>query len=297
MFSKEEVLGVRKDMIANGYSPVRVVSGGKRPVATSWSAGDEGVLSYGAGAPNTGMLTAGLRVVDVDLDDDHDDASASTTMLMIELILPAGQLIRRRSNSVRFQAIFRAAEGAPTKVIQPLLNGKIEVLGAGQQTVVHGRHPTGAEFFWDDNRAPWTVPYELLPALSEEELQGFLNDVAYGFGVPAAAVKPMRADNRTSESKPAADVGDESWFDNMHYFDLIETDRKDGILRKLLALVNPNDVGVGKRETWRNTVWACLATEAPHAREIIHEWCEKWPGYTSRGDVDAVINSDRRYRS
>src|SRR5262249_41385013 len=90
------------------------------------------------------------------------------------LHLPAGALIRQRAGSARVAMLFRAADGEPGKRVVNGDQGKIEVLGAGQQAMVHGLHPTGSAVTWSGGRGPDTVPLRDLPAVTESVLDVFL---------------------------------------------------------------------------------------------------------------------------
>ena len=111
---------------------------------------------------NTGILCDGLRVFDLDIDDSEIGAAAEAILVPF---LPAGGLVRQRQGSPRIATILRA-EGRPGKLIVAGERGKVEVLGVGQQVLVHGAHPSGGCWFFD-GPAPWDVPLADLPTISE----------------------------------------------------------------------------------------------------------------------------------
>lgn len=166
-----EVLHRREATIANGYMPIRLHSPwtradlkdgnkGKKPLVWNWSRGDAGVLQFPAlETCSTGMLTACLRAIDVDVDEPAK----------VEAILNAAHkqfrewgrsMIRRRRNSPRVAIVFRAAEGSPAKLLatNPVTGEKVEVLGNGQQLEIDGYHHSSLHgelipIEWDNNRA------------------------------------------------------------------------------------------------------------------------------------------------
>jgi hypothetical protein len=127
------------------------------------------VLACSEEALNTGILCEGLRIVDVDVD---DAAKAAEIERLAQQYLPPGALIRRRSNSPRFALVYRAAEGAPRKRKIGIGGRAVEVLGAGQQLVVHGVHSTGVLIEWDNGRSPATTNAMSQSVTSEGNLNG-----------------------------------------------------------------------------------------------------------------------------
>src|SRR5262249_39799351 len=151
------VLDFRKRCLDNGYKLIRVRTGSKLPLVKQWPHGEaeDQLLAVDKDALSTGLLTAGLRCVDIDVDD-FDTAQLIVTAVCRHL--PPGALRRRRSNTCRFALIYRAADGQPGKQFREGLHGKVEVLGAGQQVVVDGVHPAGNPYYFKTGRGPDTVP-------------------------------------------------------------------------------------------------------------------------------------------
>src|SRR6266566_809791 len=169
----EEIRAFRQCAMANGYRLVRVRSGSKAPLPHDWQHGDrpELLLDVQPNALNTGLVLAGLRCVDIDVDDPQ---LISEILDAARLNLPKGALLRSRANSPRVAMLFRAAEGQPPKRVLSGTEGKIEVLGAGQQVVAHGLHPTGAALTWSGGRGPDTASVSELPGVSEDQISAFL---------------------------------------------------------------------------------------------------------------------------
>jgi hypothetical protein len=122
---------------------------------------------------NTGILCDGLRVFDLDID---DPAIGAAVKAILVPFLPAGVLVRQRQGSPRIATIVRA-EGRPGKLIEAGARGKVEVLGVGQQVLVHGAHPSGGCWFFD-GPAPWDVPLADLPTISEKVVSQALQAIA-----------------------------------------------------------------------------------------------------------------------
>jgi hypothetical protein len=170
----DEVRAFRRRATDNGYSVIRVRSHSKAPYAQKWQLGEswDALSDVQPEAANTGLLLAGLRCIDIDVDNPQ---------LILEIMgagrayLPPSALIRRRANSPRLAILYRAAEGQPSKRVTKGPKGKVEILGLGQQVVVHGLHPSGAEITWQNGRGPDAVPRDQLPAVSEQQITAFLN--------------------------------------------------------------------------------------------------------------------------
>src|SRR6516164_7094718 len=169
-----EVRLFRERAMDNGYPLVRVKSSSKAPLPHDWQRGDRPELLLGVRpeALNTGLLLGCLRCVDCDVDDLQ---LASEITRLARQHLPPGALIRRRANSPRIALLYRSAQGQPSKRVAKGPKGKIEILGLGQQVVIHGVHPSGAAIGWQKGRGPDTVPHDQVPAVSEQQITEFLN--------------------------------------------------------------------------------------------------------------------------
>jgi hypothetical protein len=183
----DRVRDFRKQAIENGYSLVRIRTCSKQPLGKQWRHGEteDRLLAVEKDELSTGLVTSGLRCVDVDVD---DPGIVQRIVAAARRHLPQGELIRRRGNSCRLALIYRAADGQPGKRVTAGLHGKIEVLGDGQQLVVDGVHPSGASLYWKDGWGPDTVPRDQLPAATEEQIGAFLNDCAALVGASPQAL-------------------------------------------------------------------------------------------------------------
>jgi Bifunctional DNA primase/polymerase, N-terminal len=172
----ESVRSFRKRCIAKGYKPIPVRSQSKQPVGKQWQQGaqEDQLLIVEAKSLNTGILAAGLRCFDIDVDDER---TAGLIGKLIRQRFP-GAIVRRRRNSPRVLIVVCAAAGQPGKRLKKGDHGKLEVLGAGQQFVAHGTHPSGATYEWENGQGPDTVPIHQLPAATEEQVNELLNECA-----------------------------------------------------------------------------------------------------------------------
>lgn len=176
-------LAFRRAAWANGYRPLPVRTGEKRPADMGWpelarqspppcARPDAG---FDPAAASTGILADGLRIIDVDVDDGKPDAARIADYIRTAATLCFGEtLVRVRADSPRLLLVYRASAWEPKKVsvFGPL--GTVEILGKGQQFVADGLHPAGLPYQWEGTRSPATVRLEDIPAASEERIPHFL---------------------------------------------------------------------------------------------------------------------------
>jgi len=201
---RENTKLLREDLWGNGFRPVAVASittpctsPGKQPLAAGWQ--DSARLdppkdakeAVEDAALNTGILCDGLRPVDIDVN--KADLVAAIRDKAVE-ILGDGAPVRFRDGSPRILMLYRAAEGEPkkTKVWNKATKDAVEILGHGQQFVADGLHHTGALIQWEGDRRPdFGAPRESLPAVTEEQIEDFLAEVADILGCEAPAPAPL----------------------------------------------------------------------------------------------------------
>ena len=292
----EAVRQFRRDALANGYKLVRVLTLGKAPVAKGWTEGEsaESLLNVTPQAANTGLLTAGLRVVDVDVD---DETTAAAIVSLAEQYLPPGALIRRRGGP-RHAMLYRPAEGQPGKRQIGEKGRSVEVHGVGQQIVVDGIHKTGAQYTWDDDRSPATVPLDQLPPVTEENISVFLDACAVVLGsattpdgrsrymINPALFPPRPARNDNIPNACAAGVEQFRWFEG-----LPDAEKRSLVKTCLDAIDN---LASDPRDRWLRTLFAVADADrqgCPDARDLALEWSRRGAGWTSEADFDQAWNS------
>ena len=289
-----QVAEQRRSALNNGFSLVRVRTGQKIPAAGNWQRGESNELLCPpmVDSLNTGMLCDGLRVVDIDVD---DPATVSGVLTLAAKLLPKNGLIRIRPPSWRSAIVFRATSGAPRKRALKGSHGKIEVLGAGQQVVIFGTHPSGAQLSWLKGRSPATVRATDIPAVSEAELELFLAACipvirAADGSITCAGNEPV---SHLPMSRPlnwelTAGIGGDYWFNG-----LSPAQMQVAVRRALDAIPNGQD---DPRERWLRILFA-MADAAhrgcPNAREIALEWSRRGAGWTSEADFNKAWNSFR----
>ena len=140
---------LRQNLLRKGYAPVPVKTRQKKPEGLQWQIKAQ-ARTFSPTSPasmNTGILCAGLRVLDIDV----DDALIANKLFETAISLFGDAPVRIRSDSARKLIVYRAKEGKPSKrvlVSNTVRNhdgkwSKVEVLGHGQQFVAYGTHPDG----------------------------------------------------------------------------------------------------------------------------------------------------------
>jgi hypothetical protein len=297
--SPEEICAFRSSAHANGYRLVRVATGQKRPVAHKWSEGEnlDTLLKFEASSANTGLVLEGLRAFDLDIDD--PEVASAVTALLFKYAPRHKCLIRKRMGSSRIAVLYRAAEGTPGKYSAVLTQGKVEVLGKGQQLVVDGLHPSGARLEWTDGVSPAVLSLEQLACISEDQVSNFLSDVSAMFpkGVPVASDIPFFArhgpvDTRSIPNDLAAGIEPLHWFAGLG-----EDDMKNVVAACLDGLDNR---AVDPRERWLKVLFAVADADrlgCSGARQLAVEWSRRGVGWTDEASFDQVWNSARTGRT
>jgi hypothetical protein len=192
MSKKPKTLGVtavRLAMLEGGYLPIPV--NGKRPLLNGWQniiADPEIIRGWERERPNdrgTGSLTKIMPTIDADILDER--GAEIIEALAREKFEKQGKLLRRVGLPPKAAFPFRVEEPFdkmflrfwPPRTERPKESKdcqKIEILGNGQQVVVHGIHPdTGRLYEWSGGE-PWTVALNELPLLTAAHATAFLAD-------------------------------------------------------------------------------------------------------------------------
>jgi len=182
------ITAVRLATLERGYLPIPV--NGKRPLFPEWqktTATPEMIRGWERERPNdrsTGILTRIAPAIDIDILD-------AGGVEIVESVVrrhfaDKGKLLRRVGKAPKCAFPFRAEEpfeklllglwapGEPEPKELKDCKHRIEILGDGQQMVVHGIHPdTNQPYAWTGGE-PWTVGRDELPLLTEAEAAAFL---------------------------------------------------------------------------------------------------------------------------
>ena len=209
---------IRLGLVDKGYEPLPL--NGKIPVLDKWqkrngtSPGDIEIWSklypY---AGNTGILTKVTPTLDIDVLD--PDAAAAVEALARERFEERGYVLPRFGNAPKRAIPFRTNDPfrkVKIELIAPdgSVGQKLEMLGDGQQVVVHGIHPdTHKPYAWFGGE-PWQLAHDDLPYISVEEAQALVKDAAdlvcrdFGYRLPE---KPKAAKHGGQGNGGAADWG------------------------------------------------------------------------------------------
>jgi hypothetical protein len=198
--------GVRLRLRANGFWPVP--QKGKEPNLVGWQntrADDDTIRNWErhrSWETNTGLQTRDSPAIDVDIM--HAEAAEAAEALIRERFGARGCILIRVGMAPKRAVLMRA--GAPFGKIKKAFTAsdgskhKIEILGDGQQLVVHGIHPdTKRPYTWTGGE-PWTVDRSELPEITEAEARAFLDEASellteqFGFG--------SAADKETDDKNP-----------------------------------------------------------------------------------------------
>ena len=146
---------------------------GKAPVRGGWQSAEQAQIAATRQpdpmALNTGIASAGLRPLDIDVD---DPARVAELRSLAENNLGWTIMVRYRPNSARILMVYRAAEGEPFKRTVKGVHGKVEILGRGQQFAAHGMHVSGVALAWEIG-GPDAFHRATLPAVTEQQITEF----------------------------------------------------------------------------------------------------------------------------
>ena len=258
-----------------GFRPVAVynhdadhASPGKAPMGNRWQEGARqtppltAVARVQPQALNTGILSDGLRAIDVDID---DPAIARQVSAIVFQMLGEAPM-RYRGNSARVLILYRAAEGEPPKRALAGRYGKVEALGRGQQFVAFGVHASGSDLLWMPE-SPADVTADALPAVSEQQIDQLF-----------AAVAPLIE----AQEIPRSATGDQATSPRGLAGDPLQ------VVAALSAIPN---AGPADWDGWNRIGMATWAASqgSEFGRAAFHAWSAQHPAY-SMSETDARWN-------
>ena len=192
----ERATAVRKRLLAAGYRPLPV--NGKEPPIKGWpdiqatdALIDRWTREY-PDATNTGVITRDTPAIDIDV---LDGAVADELQKLAEQMIGGSSV---RTGRAPKRALLFRTDTPFDKITTPVFvspdgrTHKVEILGWGQQIVVHGIHPeTLAPYTWRDVEPGPDLKISALPLLSAEKASEFI----------AAAAQCMSAHGWTPKKK------------------------------------------------------------------------------------------------
>ena len=272
---------LRQSMAANGWAPIPLLTNDKAVKISNWSNLAREDRSHFAQQPvradmaNTGFLCDGLRVVDIDIDDREYVLHVGRIAMRV---LGERPMMRRRSNSHRLAFVYRAAEGAPSKVSVAGKHGRVEILGRGQQLHAFGLHPSGGELVWQPG-APGEIAVDDLPVVAVSQVDLFLQEVAEL--LEAQAPVQAQAPAAQPELRPITPATREL---NIGYQQgQIDRDALQDAMRAL-----PNDGRFDSWEAW-NRVGMALWSATDGSGEgfaLFDQWSQRHHSYDARKTRD-----------
>jgi AAA domain/Bifunctional DNA primase/polymerase, N-terminal/Primase C terminal 2 (PriCT-2) len=302
----DAIRSFRKRCIEHGYKPIPVRSQSKQPFGKQWQQGvqEDQLLIVEARALNTGILAAGLRCFDVDVDDRH---VADLVERRIRQRYPTA-IVRRRANSPRVTIVTRAAKDQPGKRSVGGPTSKLEVLGVGQQFVAHGVHPSGDTYEWESGRGPDTVPINHLPAATEEQVNELLNECAPLLGSPNSAGGPAAISNGFDQPLAMPEFGKPSdlfnglpiendlaaGIERNNWFSSLQAEKKADLVQACLNRLDNRTAD--PRDTWIRVLFAVADADqlgCPDARRLARDWSQRGASWTGERDFETAYDSSK----
>jgi hypothetical protein len=263
----------------NGYPPVPLVWGHKRPSILEWQnysyqSGDEFRYMH----CGVGILCG--DVVGVDVDIFNSDAATEVRALAREMLGPAPVRIGAAPKSLLLYRV----EGDPfPKLVtagyrlpgdsQEDKPHRVEILASGQQFVAFNIHPdTGRPYKWEDGRGPMNVRRSKLTAVTHSQVEAFIvaaNELLARHGERVG--KRAEAEAADREHKPSAEL----------------RAAEPAVLRDALSFIPNDDDGY---DDW---IGMCYAIKGALGEEGLPEWL-KWSAQSMK---DVPATTDRAWKS
>lgn len=168
-----------------GWDVIPVAEREKFPVMKNWQNGFtfaqiKAFAANGSANGNIGLLAARFPGVDIDVLD--DECAAAIEQSALEFFGPAPVRFGKPPKRLLLYRTDAPFSKAKVYLTDPLGNttgadGKsyaIEVLGKGQQFVVHGEHPDGFEYHWPNADGPGEVSPSSLRTITVESVNAWL---------------------------------------------------------------------------------------------------------------------------
>jgi hypothetical protein len=220
------------------------------------------IRQWEAWGANIGLHGQSFPGLDIDSEDEQ-----LTQFVVQEALRILGPAPIRTSRPPRRLLVYRTDAPFPRQRATITYKGRdhvLEVLGQGRQYLVHGRHPSGADYAWE-GKPLWEHAPDILTTISVELVVGFFERLRRKLG-DRAQVRIAAVDVAEAPPPPQEDL------------------RADSIeaLRELVEHI-PNEYA--ERETYIQVGYAIKAAAGPEheaeALDIYQQWAAKWEGGNS----------------
>lgn len=253
-----------EQILENGYEPLPLAVGVKRPIITEWPSAnihDPDVIAQLVKAyPEAGVGVRCGKLVVIDIDVENPDASHAIRELAIKHfgMTPLIRYGNRPKQALLFQR--KGPVFSKKQTAKKSINGTkahVEVLAAGSQMVAFNIHPnTGQPYSWEDE-SPLDVPLEDLPAVFEANIDAFLLEAEQLLVSDFGAKNPKKQVKNSSSLSSLA--GQPGRFD-------------PAMASSALSVLDSQD-----RETWIKVGHALKTTDNPDAYGLFLNWSKKRP--------------------
>lgn len=273
-------------LVLLGYTPIPIRPGEKRPVPHHWQDAylhPEQMLDYRDTMPaaSVGILTRGLCVVDIDV---YDREIVRAVLAWIRENIDPNPILRV-GRSPKVAIFFRAPEGeTPPKRTSAAWRSpdgrvhRIEILGAGQQIVVHGTHPdTGQPYLWPNgDLCAREVAIEELPVLHDQQahdLLGVLDTLGAERGYQVVSDARTGEVDEVDPRDPVPGVTLDHARDALRYYRNIDRDY-DSWLEVGMALHHQFEGSREAFQVWRD--WSLQSSKA--SADDSYDW-KRWTSF------------------
>ncbi len=276
-------------LLDNGYTPIPVMAGEKRPAMPDWTNVNyerspellEQLRTKHRNA-STGILLGQVCVIDIDVLD-TEVAHACREIVISKL----GNAPCRVGKYPKSASFFRVQGPNFPKIATQRYeivgdNAQIEILCAGQQAVIFGKHPgTQQPYYWVDESL-LDVPITDLPAISKAEAADLLQDLESELA--ARATFPITVPVTRPAAAPMVQLGSAPMADMKNITDA-------------LCFIDPQ-----RYEDWI-AVGHALKTGGEQYLKFFGEWSKRRPdgsvprNYVSEQDVEARWQSFKPERT
>ncbi len=168
-----------RSLYLQGYIDLVLVrSKEKRPAKNGWIYNRPGLGEVTQWSGNMGLIAEHTPAVDIDLYD--EDLAEEIQQLAWKYLgrsplrlshRPASRLLPYRTRAPFKKKVLTLPDG----------KGKVEILGAGQQYLVHGTHPEGTDYTWAGSDL-WDIPRTKLTEVTETQVINFLKVLQETYG-------------------------------------------------------------------------------------------------------------------